>query len=378
MSATDTVLQADVPPPQADKPTARPTLRRKGPRSAALTGLFLLALVASLHYGREILLPMTLSFAFTLMLSPVVRVLHRCRIPEPIGAAIAVVGVVSLIVIGVMNLYAPALDWADRAPDTIREVGRRIRAIQSQVQDVGRAAAEVEKLTEMNKSDVPVVAVKGEDLQTTLARSTANTLITATVMIVLVYFLLATRARLLHKALALLVEPSQRPTKASIVTETERNLSRYLFTIAVKNSVLGMSVGLAMWAWGMPNPILWGFMAGVLNFVPYLGDLTGVTITAIVAFVTFNDLRWIGAPLTYLLLTNIEGMLVTPAILGRRFSLDPVVVFLWIIFWGWLWGIGGTLLAMPMLVTLRILSERSTALAPIALLISNRDVRSAP
>lgn len=363
---------AHVPSPESATP-ARARLPRRRARSPALTGLFILALLTALHVSQEVLMPVALSILFALILRPIVRLLHRWRIPEPLGAGVAVLGVVGLLTLTAFHLYGPALEWAERAPEMVRAVAQRFRTVGSPMAEVGRAAEEVEQLAQTGDEHVPVVAIQGEDLKTKLAWAALVGLGWALVITVLVYFLLATHARLLHKALALLVEESQRTSRASVVMETERNLSRYLFTIAAKNTVLGLSVAASMWAWGMPNPLLWGAMAGMLNFIPYLGDLTGISITAMVAFVSIPDLRWIGVPVSYLILTNIEGLLITPAIIGRRFALDPVVVFVWIIFWGWLWGIGGALLAMPMLVTLRILSERSSALAALGLLISNRE-----
>jgi predicted PurR-regulated permease PerM len=114
-------------------------------------------------------------------------------------------------------------------------------------------------------------------------------------------------------------------------------------------------------------------MATLLNFIPYLGAMTGVTIVAIIAVVTFEGAQCFIVPLAYALLNSLEGMLITPLILGRRFELDPVVVFLWLIFWGWLWGIGGALLAMPMLVVLKIVCEHNEGLAPVSRLLAPHD-----
>lgn len=158
-----------------------------------------------------------------------------------------------------------------------------------------------------------------------------------------------------------------------MVAETEREISRYLFTVSTINAGLGVAVGATMWAWGMPNPVLWGVLAAFLNYIPYLGAAAGVAITFLVAAVLFDDLCWFAVPLSYLFLTSLEGTVVTPVILGRRFAVDPVVVFLWLTFWGWLWGIGGALLAMPLLVALRIVSERTPAMNGIARLLSNDD-----
>lgn len=354
-------------------PGKRPAGRRNSVRSAATTGLFLLVLLAALHFGRDFLLPIALAVTISLMLRPLVHGLSRCHIPEGIGAGIIVLGAVGLLATAAVTIYEPAMDWAERAPQTLSKVHDKARELQRRVEDVGRAAAEVEKLANPNPDRVPLVQIKGEDMQTTLARYTADATASTVIALVMLYFLLATRTRFLHKALELLVEPAERASKASIVSDTERSVSRYLFTIATINLGLGVAVGAAMWGWGVPNALLWGVMAAALNFVPYLGAVAGVAITALVAIVTFNDLRWAAVPLTYLLLTSIEGMLITPAILGRRFALDPVVVFVWLVFWGWLWGIGGALLAMPMLVMLRIISDRSPALDTVVRLISNQD-----
>ncbi len=339
-----------------------------------MTGLFLLALVAALHVGRDLIMPVVIAVVFALVLRPIVRGLHRCGLPEPIGAALTVVVVLGLLGFAAATVYEPAMDWAERAPDSLRKAEDKVRALRRHVEDVGRAAAEVEKLAKTNEERVPVVKIKGEDVQMTIARFTAGTLGSGVVVLVLLFFLLATRARLLHKALALLVQqPQERASKASIVAETEHNVSRYLFTITAINIVLGAAIGTAMWGWHMPNAMLWGVMAAILNFVPYLGAVVGVSTTALVAVTTFDDWRWAAVPLSYLVLTSLEGMLITPAILGRRFALDPVVVFLWLLLWGWLWGIGGALLAMPMLVMLRIISERTPALAVVARLLSNHE-----
>lgn len=347
-------------------------------RRAGATGLFLLALLAAFHFGRDLLLPIALAVTFTLMLQPAVRLLRRWRIHESLGAGIVVLTVVGAFIAGSIFTYEPAMAWAERAPDTLRKAEGQLRRLQRRVENFGRAAAEVEKLASLNRESVPAVKIKSEDLQTTLARFTAETAASGAIVLTLLYFLLATRARLLHQALALLVQPTARESQGSIVAETEQHVSRYLFTIMAINLGLGAAIGVAMWAWGMPTPVLWGAMAAVVNFVPYLGAAAGICVTGLAAMVTFPDLRWVAVPLTYLAIASVEGMVVTPAILGRRFALDPVVVTVWLVFWGWLWGIGGALLAMPMLVMLRIVAERAPALGAILPLLANGDAPDRP
>jgi predicted PurR-regulated permease PerM len=363
---TEGKLPAETVPDRATKPSAS--------RSVAGPGLLVLAIIAALYFGRDYFLPVVLAVIVALMLRPIVRAMCRLWIPESVGAALVVLSLLGLGIFGSVSLYGPAMDWVRRAPSTLRDMGFKLRQLQQRMQDFSRAAEEVERLTRTDEKDVPAVQIQDEDWQTFIARHTAGTLSRAVVALVLLFFLLATRARLLRKSMELLVAPAERTTRASLVTETEQQVSRYLFTITVINAGLGVAVGATMWAWGMPNPLLWGVLAAVLNYVPYLGAVVGVVVTLLVAAVSVDDLRWVAVPVSYFVLTSAEGTLITPVILGRRFALDPVVVFLWLAFWGWLWGVGGALLAMPMLVVLRIVSERAPGMRTVAQLLSNEEM----
>jgi predicted PurR-regulated permease PerM len=295
-----------------------------------------------------------------------VRLLHSWHVPEAIGAAVVLVIALGGAATAVVSVYEPAMEWAKRAPGTLHRVEIKLRELRKPVDDVGRAAEQVEKITKMDEEEVPSVQIQGEGVNSRLLKYTVGTIGSVVVMIFLLYFVLATGGQFLHKLSALLARKTKHGGDPSLVAETEQHVSRYLFTVATINVGLGVVIALVMWALGMPNPLLWGLIATVLNFIPYLGAVTGVAVTAVVAIVTFDDSRCITVPLAYAACTSLEGMLITPMILGRRFKLDPVVVFLWLVFWGWLWGIGGALLAMPMLVILRIASEKIPTLSPVA------------
>jgi predicted PurR-regulated permease PerM len=159
---------------------------------------------------------------------------------------------------------------------------------------------------------------------------------------------------------------SDKKNAVEIAHAIESQISSYLATIAIINFCLGVAIGVAMALWGMPNPILWGVMGGLLNFIPYLGALIGVSVITLVAFTHF-DLPSYGVlvPLTYYLLTAFEGYFVTPILLGRRLILNPVVIFLGFIFWGWLWHIPGMLLAVPILAVFKIFCDHIKPLEPV-------------
>ena len=167
---------------------------------------------------------------------------------------------------------------------------------------------------------------------------------------------------------------SDKKKALGIALDIERELSRYLGTIALINAGLGICVGLALWAIGIPNPILWGVLAGVLNFIPYIGSLIGVALVGTIALGTMPTLSHAAlAPLAYFALTTIEGQFVTPVLVGRRLALNPVTLFLGIAFWGWLWGVIGMLFAVPLMVAVKIFCSHIDGLATISDFLSTEN-----
>jgi len=155
-----------------------------------------------------------------------------------------------------------------------------------------------------------------------------------------------------------------------MVREMEDDVSFYLLTISLINAGLGIAIGTAMYLLGMPNAVLWGVMAALFNFVPYLGALVGAGVVGLVALLTVEQpLAALLPPLVYLTLTSIEGYLVTPAMLARRLTLNPIAVFLSLILWTWVWGIGGALLAVPLLATFKICCDHIEPLKPIGTML---------
>jgi predicted PurR-regulated permease PerM len=186
------------------------------------------------------------------------------------------------------------------------------------------------------------------------------------VLVILLYFLLASGDLFLRKLIHVLPRFEDKKRAVTIAREIEFQISRYLVTAALINAGLGTAGGLVFWLIGVPNPAVWGMMGAVLNFIPYLGALTTVTIVTLVATATFPSLgHALLAPAAYLALASIEGNFVTPYIMGRRLTLNPVVIFVGLTFWGWLWGIPGALLAVPMLVMFKIFCDHTEPLAAI-------------
>jgi predicted PurR-regulated permease PerM len=336
-------------------------------RSFALTGLFILAAFYTLYFGRDFFLPIVLALLFSFLFNPVVRTFRRLRIPEALGAFLVVFGLLGALALGVYQLAGPAYDWAQRAPKTMRRLEDKLRDLKKPVQTVSKATEQVEKITQVGGGRQPqTVEVRSESLGERMFSQATDVVAGGTVMFILLFFLLASGDLFLRKLVGVLPSVDDKKRAVDIARQIETDISAYLLTITVINLGLGAAVWGLMTLLGVPNPLLWGVLAMVSNFIPYLGPILMITVLAMVGFLTFQDTaRALMVPLAFVGLHALESYLVTPMVLGRRLTLNPVVIFLALTFWGWLWGITGAILAVPIMVVFKILCDHSEPLRPI-------------
>jgi predicted PurR-regulated permease PerM len=360
-------------PPQEERP--RPNLKKlrdalEGPfgiRSLALTGLFVLAAFYTLYFARAFFLPIVLALLLSFLLSPLVRVLNKLRIPNGLGAGLVVFGLLGSLGLGIYELAEPAYEWAEQAPRQLRRLERRLAEFKKPVQTMSKATQQVEKITQVGTGQQPnKVSVETESLGERVFSRATDITAGGLVMFILLFFLLASGDLFLRKLISVLPRLSDKKRAVEIARQIERDISAYLSTITMINVALGLAVwGIMTWI-GIPNPLLWGALAFVTNYIPYLGAIVMIAVLAMVGFLTFDDtMRSLLAPGAFVGLNLLESYLVTPMVLGRRLTVNPVVVFLGLTFWGWLWGITGALIAVPIMVVLKIICDRSEPLRPI-------------
>jgi predicted PurR-regulated permease PerM len=335
----------------------------------ALPSLLLLAVLTVLYLARDLILPIVAALILSLVFLPLVRGLKKIFIPAPLGAGLVVLALLTGFVAGVYNLAEPASAWLEKAPKSLREIDSKLRSITGSVHSVANATEQVQNITEKltsvdNAEKKPrEVIMQAPKLSGTFFYSAKDFTVSAISTLVLLYFLLASGDLFLRKTIAVTPRFSDKKRAVDIAQQVEVAVSKYLFTVAIINVGLGCAVTSALYFLGVPNPILWGVMVATLNFIPYIGDIVSFAVLMIVGLLSFDQLwQSLLVPGVFYLLTAIEGYLVTPLIVSRRLSLNPVVIILSVLFWSWMWGVPGALLAVPILVALKTLCDRIESL----------------
>jgi predicted PurR-regulated permease PerM len=339
-------------------------------RSVALTGLFILAIFYTIYFLRAVLLPVVLAWLLSYLLRPIVRALSRIKMPPLLGSALILLALLSIVTLGVSALAAPAADWLTKAPSGLQELQHKLMPMKRSIAQVASAGAEIEKLATPNSSS-KVVEVQRHPITEALYVRTPEFVSSMVLLVILLFFLLAYDGVFIGKLIKLLPNFSDKKRAVSIAQDIESQVSRYLFTVTIINCCLGIAVGTSVGLLGLPNPVMWGAMVATLNFVPYLGALTGIICMTIGAILSFDSLGYaLIFPAVYLGFGTLEGNLITPWVMGRSLTLNPVLILLSLVFWGWMWGIAGVILAVPILAAFKIFCAHIKPMEPLAEFLS--------
>ena len=337
-------------------------------QTIALGGIFLLLSLYTLKLASPFFIPVVLALLLNFLFASLIRGFQRFWIAPPFSAVVVVGCLVGGVVFGIYQLASPARDWMGKLPEVARQVERKFKDIKQTVREVSKASQEVDRLTKLETGEkTQKVEVRKPTLGESLLAPTQDFLIGAGIVVVLLFFLLSSGDLFLRKLVNVLPGMHEKRTAVEISRQIEQDISTYLAAITAVNSMFGVSVCIALYFLGMPNPYLWGVMAGLLHFIPFLGGVIGISVVTMVAAVTFETLGAILlVPASYFSLNLLWEYLVLPFVMGRRLMLNPVIVFVWLIFWGWLWSVPGALMAVPLLAILKIICEHVEPLAPVA------------
>ena len=345
-----------------DETPARPGAREMplptDPKTIFLGGLFALAVLAACFVAQTIVVPVVMAYVLKLLLQPLVRTMARWHFPRPIAAIVAMlILAVVLFALGAA-LSMPAASWGKTLSEGIPRLEERLKPLLGSLSGLQDFLAKAQQAAGGAKNAAPIAVerVGVFDILFSGTRAALDAVVTTTVVL---FFLMLSGDTFLRRAVEILPNFEHKRRAVEISQQVEQDVSTYLFTIILMNTMVGIAVGAVMWLCGMGDPLLWGALAFILNFVPILGPLFGVGLFVVAGFMQFADA---GAALLpgalYLGIHVIEGELVTPALLARRFTLNPVAVILSLIFWYWMWGVPGAVLAVPMLAISKILCDR--------------------
>ena len=336
-------------------------------KSFALSALFVLAVFYTMYFMRAMLLPLVLAMLLSYLIAPAVRLLARVKLPPAIGAALVLLFFGGLGVYGISRVADPAASWLEKAPYSLHQLKQKLLPLKKPMEKVAQASGELEKLTTPEEPKAQTVVVKHSSLTQLFLTQTPEFIASGILMFILLYFLLAYDGVFLAKITKLIPRLRDKKRAVSIVREIEMQISRYLLTITLINIALGTAVGLTVGLLGLPNPIMWGVLVAALNYVPYLGALTGMICMTLGAILSFDNLGYAMVfPASYLALAGLEGNFITPWILGRSLTLNPVIILIALTFWGWMWGISGMILAVPIIATFKIFCDHIEPMTPIA------------
>lgn len=325
--------------------------------SWAIKGIFIIMAFAVLTYGRAFFVPIIMAILLALVFSPLRRTMERWKISASVAAGVISFSFLALV-LGVMFIISSSLQsWLMEYRELIPRAVEKIEILTGTVQPVIEATEELENLSK-SAEGVQEVVVKEPDTMSSLASITPLIIGQIVLAFALMVFLLASGEMFYEKLVKVIPRIQDKQRAVKIFSNIESQLSQYLLTITLINLGLGVAVGLSMWALGMPDPVLFGVLAFLLNFIPYLGGAFGVALSFLVGLLTFDSLGAAVLPaLVYWGLTSIEGQFVTPVLLGRKLKLNAVIVFLSVAFWAWLWSIMGMFLATPLLIVIKVFSD---------------------
>ena len=333
----------------------------------SMIGTFVILIVVCLYLASTVLIPLAAALLISFAIAPLQRPLVRKGFPAPLLAAFVLLTLITVGSLAVVAVSSPALEWLDRAPRLSSQLRDKFRPVIDSFASLEKASDEVSKLTDLQKKPRTMMAAPAATpVMGRLLTGVQRIGVSLFLMLVLLYFLLASGDMFKEKTVRLMPTFHDKRAVVAIVSTIEREISSYLLTITAINIVLGAVVGLGLYLAGLESALFWGMVVAVLNFIPYVGAIVGIGLTTAAALLQFPDTgHALLVPLVYFVCHVLEGSFITPSLLGRRFTINPIIMFFSVVIWTWLWGIPGALMAVPATVVLNVVFSHIPSLNPL-------------
>jgi len=320
---------------------------------------------AVLYFAHSAFIPVALALLLSLVLSGPIEALQRKRVPRGVSAAVIVLIVLSLAAGGVASLWGPAQEWYAKAPRTMATIKAKVGPIAKIVNRFDELRQSAGAIASPSKAPASAPAPDTKSAPALLLDIGIPAIAAAVTFVIVTFFLLAGGPPMIAHMTAAFVDDLNTSRARVIIENVRVEVGHFYLTTTLINIGLGTIMGLAMWAWGMPSPILWGALAAILNYIPYAGAATTLIIVTLVAAMSFDTLgQVIGVAATDVFIATLEGQLVQPLLVGRRLAVKPLLIFLGLWFGGLFWGVAGVILATPVLAALKVVAENSESGKP--------------
>jgi len=341
------------------------------PITVMLAALLLIAVLAVAYFAAPIVLPVVMALVLNLLFQPGMRALENLHLPRGPAALLLILIFFGAIVAIGAAISGPATEWATKLPDGIPRLQERLKFLSQPVATLQTFLQQIDGVMSGGMPARTEGGGSGSAIAAMLFTGTTHFASSFFETILILFFLLVSGNTFLKRTVEILPSFKGKRQVVELSQQVEANISIYLVTITVMNTAVGIATGLAMWLVGLGDPILWGVTAFFLNFVPIMGPLFGVGIFLLAGLLVIDPLWMAMMPaVLYLAIHVIEGEIVTPMLLARRFTLNPVLVIISLIFWFWMWGVPGAILAVPMLAITKIVCDGIRPLAAIGHFLS--------
>ncbi len=345
-------------------------------KSNSLNWILFLLVIYTLHFAQTLLIPLVFTALIALMLNPIVSLLKRFMIPRTVSAIMLLTLLIAPFTILSMNLVEPVQRWAKLVPELTAEITQQIETVTEEFEKSQKPVVEMTKKEKkgffswfdddeedevpVKSNDENVVTAKikqgGIDVLTSILLATPVLITQIVTSLILILFLLIFSPHLYQALVDGLNNYVEKEKATRVVESTQKQLSRFILTASVINFCLGLATSVGLYLVGLEDAILWGSLVALLNFIPYVGMVLGMCIICLAATVQFGFTLTIFAPLgIYAGLNLLESQIITPLVMGKNMLLNPLIVVIWLLACGWLWGIVGVLIAVPVLVCIKIL-----------------------
>ena len=319
-----------------------------------------LAIPFALRSGSEFFLPVTAALVIAVAMVPLLEWLERRRLPSPLAALLCVILFLGLANAAIASVIVPATEWFARLPSRIRLIRKNLSPLIDIYSAFERFVDEtMGSLLRNSAARGRTVTVESPNsLFDYVASSAPHALIQMVFATLVVYFFLSSWTRMRRRTITNRGSFSSAMTTARVIQEMVDRTSAYLATITAVNIGMGVLVSLMLWFVEMPSPVMWGGLVAILNYVPYFGPIVGAGLLAVGGLMTFSDLGYALIPaLLFVAVHLVEANVLTPMLVGRRLTINPLLILVALSFWSWVWGTAGALLAVPLLIILKTILD---------------------